>query len=226
MTDEKGRAKSPPLEPASAPADEWNPAPLEGSSPLQGKGFSEPMPPDGWPLRQAIFTLVSDKWRNTANLLYDLESSGAGSSVSRNLLWLDLCEQLKKRKIIATGIRDKEAKFREIDPRFLAGAEPDFAADLIVSGGIVFRGILLRPTTIDQSGSPGRPSSRHLWLKEFHRRVEAGLILGKLADEAKWLADWLITHYPDKPRAGKGAIENEIRDEFKAAVGKPPKTPL
>jgi hypothetical protein len=68
-----------------------------------------------------------------------------------------------------------------------------------------------------KSGLPGRPTSAHLILGEFRRRVALREFCRKLIDEAEYLKGWLATHHSDNPPAGNKAIQNMISAEHRAA---------
>jgi len=68
-----------------------------------------------------------------------------------------------------------------------------------------------------RTGAPGRPSSMHLIEAEFERRVAQGQVEASLAVQARVLAQWLRDLHPAYPKAGKTAIENNIRLTYKQA---------
>ncbi|RUX42142.1 hypothetical protein EOA33_32695 [Mesorhizobium sp. M4A.F.Ca.ET.050.02.1.1] len=72
------------------------------------------------------------------------------------------------------------------------------------------------PTTQDVKGDVGRPDRSWPVLGELQRRVAAGEVCEKLADEARYLTDWLSANHrdPDWKPVSVGTIENRIRDEF------------
>lgn len=62
-----------------------------------------------------------------------------------------------------------------------------------------------------KSGLPGRPTSKHLIMRELERRFAAGMMLPSVGKEAGALWDWLrLTHSDDPPGTAK-TIENQIR---------------
>lgn len=70
---------------------------------------------------------------------------------------------------------------------------------------------------------PGRPSVKAPILKKLHERAADGSTCDALADEARWLLEWVR-----KEHAGKGGlpstpkvIENQIRGEFRKLRGMP-----
>lgn len=75
---------------------------------------------------------------------------------------------------------------------------------------------------IDQyrSGSPGRPSSKNLILREFEQRRKDQRALPKLADEAKELREWLDAYHPYAPQVTEKTIKNNIRGEHRKAFPK------
>jgi hypothetical protein len=66
-----------------------------------------------------------------------------------------------------------------------------------------------------RSGLPGRPTSRHLYLKKLSARFEAGELASSLRGEATFLKGWLEEAHPDAPSNGVSAIENLIREKYK-----------
>jgi hypothetical protein len=68
---------------------------------------------------------------------------------------------------------------------------------------------------IISSGTPGRPTSRQLYVAEFRRRCEAGHAELELSREAKHLEGWLRSEHPGAPGCTCRSIENSIRDEYK-----------
>jgi hypothetical protein len=61
------------------------------------------------------------------------------------------------------------------------------------------------------SGLPGRPTAKHLYVKEAERRIENSAYPETLTAFAQELADWLGDTHPNVPRGGAKAIENAIR---------------
>jgi hypothetical protein len=73
------------------------------------------------------------------------------------------------------------------------------------------------PTPIyatDRTGSPGRPSSKHLVENEFKRRCRAGETEETITEQAKQLSAWLHQTYPGLAQMTQGTTENAIRQEF------------
>ena len=69
----------------------------------------------------------------------------------------------------------------------------------------------------DRTGEQGRPSSRHIVVAEFQRRVETGGLCSTLGAEARWLSDWLASNYPALAPMTRKTVENRIRDDFRVA---------
>lgn len=67
------------------------------------------------------------------------------------------------------------------------------------------------------SGLPGRPSSKHLYKREFERRVLTGEFDHVLARESEYLWGWLKKDHPKAPPVTPKSIANEIRSEHAAA---------
>jgi hypothetical protein len=68
-----------------------------------------------------------------------------------------------------------------------------------------------------RTGAPGRPSSMHLIVLEFDRRIAAHQIEPSLKEQAAVLCDWLAANHPESPPAGPKTIENKIRKSYNAA---------
>jgi hypothetical protein len=64
------------------------------------------------------------------------------------------------------------------------------------------------------TGEPGRPSSRPLYMAEFRRRIEQGLVEKGVAAEARVLCAWLAETHPKAPSTTVSTIENAIRVEY------------
>lgn len=75
-------------------------------------------------------------------------------------------------------------------------------------------------TEIIGSGSPGRTTSKHLFMAEHRRRCEAGIALAAVKAEAAHLEAWMRTLHPGAPGATAKTIENNIRDEHRAWTAK------
>jgi hypothetical protein len=65
---------------------------------------------------------------------------------------------------------------------------------------------------IMSSGSPGRPTSRQLYLAEFKRRCEEGIADATVKGEAAYLESWMAQRYPGAPGSDAKTIENNIRN--------------
>jgi hypothetical protein len=71
------------------------------------------------------------------------------------------------------------------------------------------------------TGMPGRPSSKHLYLLEFDRRAAAGEKADTLIEEAKALHKWLLNTHPQAPPATPKTIMNLIRSSYQALAPRP-----
>ena len=71
-------------------------------------------------------------------------------------------------------------------------------------------------------GAAGRPGVQTVLLAELRRRAEAGEMLGKVADEARHLANWLSQSPRSSPRS-PGRVEIVIREAFKELTAKQPR---
>lgn len=69
---------------------------------------------------------------------------------------------------------------------------------------------------ISGSGSPGKPTSRHLFMEEHRRRCEAGTAHKAVKVEAERLEAWMREHHPNAPGGKAKTIENNIRDAHRA----------
>jgi hypothetical protein len=67
----------------------------------------------------------------------------------------------------------------------------------------------------DKTGSPGRPSSRHLVEAEFEKRARAGETESSLAEQSRVLEDWLRQTHPSLARMTNQTIENAIRVAYR-----------
>jgi hypothetical protein len=64
------------------------------------------------------------------------------------------------------------------------------------------------------SGLPGRPSSKELYLAELKRRAVTGEMETTVAAESRHLHKWLLDTHPGQPASGPRAIENSIRVDY------------
>lgn len=71
-------------------------------------------------------------------------------------------------------------------------------------------------------GKAGRPGVKAVLLPELRRRAAAREMSNILADEARYLADWLQSA-PRSVRRTPGGVENIIRDTFNELQGKEPR---
>lgn len=65
-----------------------------------------------------------------------------------------------------------------------------------------------------KSGTPGRPSSSHLFMAEMARRASSGLLEQSLAAESRYLSGWVAQHHPQMPQAKPKAIQAVIRHRY------------
>jgi hypothetical protein len=65
------------------------------------------------------------------------------------------------------------------------------------------------------TGTAGRPTSKHLLLKEMERRWRTGEMLAYLSREAAYLLKWLVEMHPTSPQPTAGSIENAVRARFR-----------
>lgn len=102
----------------------------------------------------------------------------------------------------------------------------DVEAGSFRAGGAVLQAVQIvegrdEPATeITGSGSPGRTTSKHLFMAEHRRRCEAGIALAAVKAEAAQLEAWMREHHPGAPGATAKTIENNIRDEHRAWTAK------
>jgi hypothetical protein len=66
-----------------------------------------------------------------------------------------------------------------------------------------------------RTGFAGRPTSKHLILKELERRGNVGECAGSVAQEARDLLAWFTDAHPDAPKPTAGTIENQIREPYR-----------
>lgn len=91
----------------------------------------------------------------------------------------------------------------------------DHWIQLVVEKGDVRQRWPFGTSAPQQSGAVGRPSSMHLIMAEFERRIARGATAAPFRAESEALATWLSTHHPDSPRAGAKAIANNIRARYR-----------
>jgi hypothetical protein len=72
------------------------------------------------------------------------------------------------------------------------------------------------PIEIVSSGSPGRASSKQLYVAEFRRRRDAGIAEPTVKGEAVHLESWMAQRHPGAPGAEAKTIENNIRADHRA----------
>jgi hypothetical protein len=71
------------------------------------------------------------------------------------------------------------------------------------------------PVAVPKTGAPGRPSSMHLILAEFQRRLANQLTEPSREAEAKWLAAWLTTAHPTAHPCTAKTIKNRLPSTFR-----------
>lgn len=65
-----------------------------------------------------------------------------------------------------------------------------------------------------KSGTPGRPTSAHLFKAEMERRASKGQLSPTLAAETRYLSKWLEDNHPDMPQALPTSIAEVIRSRY------------
>jgi hypothetical protein len=70
------------------------------------------------------------------------------------------------------------------------------------------------PVTTYKTGSPGRPSSKHLIVLEANRRIRTGEVPKSLAAFARSLSEWLKTTHPTAAEMKQKTIENRVRETW------------
>ncbi|MBR1156589.1 hypothetical protein [Bradyrhizobium sp. JYMT SZCCT0428] len=76
------------------------------------------------------------------------------------------------------------------------------------------------PSATDRTGSPGRPTPRHLVEAEFKRRADKGEAESSLREQARILETWLRQTHPDLARMTAATIENAIRTVYRDHINK------
>ena len=66
-----------------------------------------------------------------------------------------------------------------------------------------------------RSGAPGRPTSMHLVETEFDARCARSEVASSLAEEARYLADWLRSAHPNAPPLTDKTIKNNLRAAYR-----------
>ena len=74
-----------------------------------------------------------------------------------------------------------------------------------------------------RTGMQGRPTVSRLVKAEFERRIGQGLVVPKLAAEARALCAWVGENYPDGPSMTARTIENAIRSQYRGLRKNPTK---
>lgn len=70
--------------------------------------------------------------------------------------------------------------------------------------------------TQELTGGPGRPSKGvELYMAEFQRRIEAGVMEPEPIEEAKELHRWFAETHPNRQAPTRGTIRNRIRAEHR-----------
>lgn len=69
---------------------------------------------------------------------------------------------------------------------------------------------------IARTGAAGRPTIMHLIKAEMQARAGRGELLTTLAGECRLLQEWAAKMHPGSPVPGNRAIENALRDDYKA----------
>lgn len=65
-----------------------------------------------------------------------------------------------------------------------------------------------------KSGTPGRPTSSHLFFAEMERRALLKILEGSVSAESRYLSEWLAVHHANMPQAKPKAVEQSIRDRY------------
>ncbi len=71
--------------------------------------------------------------------------------------------------------------------------------------------------SIISSGMPGRPSAKHLYLKELQNRVAQRNLEDTLSNQAKVLLQWMNGTYPEINPGTLGTVRNNIRATYNRA---------
>ncbi len=71
------------------------------------------------------------------------------------------------------------------------------------------------PTPPLHTGAPGRPTSMHLVEAEFDARCVRSEVAASLAEEARYLADWLRSAHPSAPPLTDKTIKNNLRVAYR-----------
>ena len=66
-----------------------------------------------------------------------------------------------------------------------------------------------------RSGAPGRPTSMHLVEAKFDARCARSEVASSLAEEARYLADWLRSAHPNAPPLTDKTIKNNLRAAYR-----------
>jgi hypothetical protein len=102
--------------------------------------MSDGMPPGGWPMRMALYTLQLEKWADTARRYHALEPHEPEEMLRRDrgFLWIELVLRANRGEIVFRGAVVGDRNPAPINPGMLRGAVPDFAGDSIQAGGTTF----------------------------------------------------------------------------------------
>ena len=202
----------------------------------------------GWPLHMAIFDLVSEAWRDYAQITRasEFHSSQEVFAAGRRHLWRELCGQLMMGELVAQGFLTKPITLADavnkikIEPQYFASAIADFDKNILtMSNGVVFTDVRIflvstgqRPSVLDpkaqnpaetlySTGVAGRPTSINLCRSEMFARAARGDLAQNVTEEARALAKWLKENYSTAPTLTAKSIENNIRSQYRGL--KPPK---
>lgn len=77
------------------------------------------------------------------------------------------------------------------------------------------------PLATSHSGLAGRPSTKHLYLKEFERRAAAGEVTDTVTAEAGALHKWLLETHPHLSPSTPKTIANAIRSRHRELAPRP-----
>ena len=202
--------------------------------------MSDGMPPGGWPMRMALYTLQLEKWAQTARRYQALERSEPEDMLryNREFLWLELIQRAHRGEVVFRGVKPDADEPTLINPGLLSGSsKPDFAGDQLETAGRTYHAVSVFPAeavhttpapasalgtleAIYESGAPGRPTSIHLCLAEMRARHGRGEMAPNVSKEARHLSGWLLTAHPLAHPATQSTVENGIRAEYRAL--KPP----
>jgi hypothetical protein len=121
----------------------------------------------------------------------------------------------KDRKVLRSwAYETMEAWRSDFDDQLLQGRDAQWRQIYLPKNEVKTH--LAHSGPIYKTGTPGRPSSKHLIMGELKKRAADKYLEPKLSQQAAALVEWLHREHRDAPQLTKLSCENAIRDAYNA----------